>query len=107
LVAVLDGHGHAGDDGLLADIEMAETADEAHAVKLARLLLEAADQEHVAIGLELIILGELGRRRSLECGLGFGVRLLRSGGRLPGGCRHVALPVCVSSLNTGGLAPPA
>ena len=40
---------HADDDGLLADIEMAEAADQAHAVELAGLLLEAADQQHVAI----------------------------------------------------------
>ena len=45
---------HADDDGFLADVEMAEAADQAHAVELARPLLEAADQQHVAIvGLEL------------------------------------------------------
>jgi hypothetical protein len=43
---------HADDDRLLADIEMAEAADQAHAVHLARLLLEAADQQHVAIVFE-------------------------------------------------------
>ena len=32
LVAVLDRHHHAGNDGLLADIEVAEAGDEAHAV---------------------------------------------------------------------------
>src|SRR6185295_14033917 len=40
---------HAHDDRLLPDVEMAEAADQAHAVELARLLLEAADQQHVAI----------------------------------------------------------
>jgi hypothetical protein len=44
LVAVLERHLHADDDGFLADIEVAEPADEAHAVKLAGLFLEAADQ---------------------------------------------------------------
>jgi hypothetical protein len=36
-------------DRLLADIEMAEAADQAHAVQLTRLLLETPDQEHVAV----------------------------------------------------------
>ena len=43
-------HLHADDDRFLADIEMAEAADQAHAVELAGLFLEAADQQHVAIG---------------------------------------------------------
>jgi hypothetical protein len=47
LVALLERHLHADDDGFLPDIEVAEPADEAHAVKLAGLLLEAADQQHV------------------------------------------------------------
>jgi hypothetical protein len=53
LVAVLDHRAHAGDDGFLAYIEMAEPADMAHAVELTRLLLEAADQQHGAIGVEI------------------------------------------------------
>ena len=48
LIALLQGHLHADDDGFLADVEMAEAADRAHAVELAGLLLEAADQQHVA-----------------------------------------------------------
>ncbi len=40
---------HAGYDRLLADIEMAETADQPHAVKLARPLFKAPDQKHIAI----------------------------------------------------------
>ena len=47
---------HADHDGFLADIEMAEAADQAHAVHLAGLLLEAADQQHVPIGLEFDVL---------------------------------------------------
>ena len=43
---------HADDDRFLADIEVAEAADQAHAVELAGLLLEAADQQHLAIVLE-------------------------------------------------------
>ena len=48
-VALLERRLDADDDGFLADIEVAETADQPHAVELARLLLEAADQEHVAV----------------------------------------------------------
>src|SRR3954469_11332838 len=59
LIPVLRGHLHADDDGLLADVEMAETADQAHAVHLAGLLLEAADEQHLAIGVELLVLREL------------------------------------------------
>ena len=50
LVAFDQRHLHAGDDRFLADIEMAEAADEAHAVELAGLFLEAAYEEHAAIG---------------------------------------------------------
>ena len=40
---------HADHHGFLADIEVAEAADQAHAVKLAGPLFEAADQQHVGI----------------------------------------------------------
>ena len=54
-VLVGDRRLHADHHGLLADVEMAEAADQAHAVELAGALLEAADQQHVAIeGLELV-----------------------------------------------------
>src|SRR5712692_4705136 len=48
LVARLDRQLHADDDGLLADIEVAEAADQAHAVELPGLLLEASDEQHLA-----------------------------------------------------------
>ena len=48
LIALLERHLHADDDGFLADIEMAEAADQPHAVELAGLFLEAPDQQHVA-----------------------------------------------------------
>src|SRR5258705_6452678 len=48
LIALLQGHLHADDDRFLADIEMAEPADRAHAVELAGLVLESPDQAHVA-----------------------------------------------------------
>ena len=50
LVALADRQLHASDHRLLADIEVAEAADIAHAVKLPRLLLESADQQHHAVG---------------------------------------------------------
>ena len=65
-------HLHADDDGLLADIEMAEAADQPHAVELSGLLLEAADQQHVAIGLQQMLLVD-GRLAGLAAALpGFG-----------------------------------
>ncbi len=42
---VLDADGNR----LLADIEMAEAADQTHAVELAGLLLEAPDQQHLTV----------------------------------------------------------
>ena len=70
LVAVLERHLHADDHRLLADIEVAEAADMAHAVELAGLLLEAADQQHAAIGVKLLFLLNSGAsaavRRLLE-----------------------------------------
>ena len=54
---VFDRHLHADDDRFLADVEVAEAADEAHAVELAGLLLEAADQQHLAIGVQLLARG--------------------------------------------------
>ena len=48
---------HADDHCLLADIEMAEAADQPHPVHLPRLLLEAADGQHVTV-----IFQELRRR---------------------------------------------
>ena len=70
LVAVLHRHLQADDDRFLADIEMAEAADQAHAVELPGLLLEAADQQHLAIGAELLLLGERGDRRRLRLAAG-------------------------------------
>ena len=60
LVAFTDGHLHAHHHGLLADVEVAEAADQPHAVKLGCPLLEAADQQHLAIGLELLVATERG-----------------------------------------------
>ena len=39
-------------DRLLADVEVAEAADQPEAVELARALLEAADEQHLAVELE-------------------------------------------------------
>ena len=62
LVALLQGHLHADDDGFLADIEVAEAADRAHAVELAGLFLEAPDQQHVAQRGQFLVPGEFGGR---------------------------------------------
>ena len=62
LVALLDRHLHPDDHRFLADIEMAESADETHAVELAGFLLEAADQQHLAKGHEFLFLAEFRRR---------------------------------------------
>ena len=61
LVALLQGHLHADHDGFLADIEVAEAADRAHAVELAGPLLEAADQQHVAQRDQFLLSGEFRR----------------------------------------------
>ena len=49
IVARLQCSLQAHDHGFLPDIEVAEAADQAHAIELPRLLLEAADQQHVRI----------------------------------------------------------
>jgi len=56
LVAFLCRSFEAHHDGFLPDVEMAETADEAHAVELARLLFESAYEQHVAIVGEQLVL---------------------------------------------------
>src|SRR3546814_20961466 len=63
--SILGTHGglHADHHGLLADVEVAEAADQAHAVHLAGLLLEAADQQHVAVVVLEVLDAGLDRRR--------------------------------------------
>ena len=56
LIAWLQGKLHADHHRLLADIQMAEPADQAHAVELAGLLLEAADLQHIVIGFQQQVL---------------------------------------------------
>jgi hypothetical protein len=58
LVALRLSHLQTDNDGFLPDIEMAETADEAHAIKLAGFLLEAADEQHVAVGAQFLLAGK-------------------------------------------------
>lgn len=58
----------ADGDRFLANIEVTEAADEAEAVKLPRLFLETADQNHLAVKFQqlffggLIIFGSVGAR---------------------------------------------
>ena len=63
LVAVaLDGR-HAHRNGFLADVKMAETADQTHAVELAGALLEPPDEQHRAVVAQPLIV--IARRRGL------------------------------------------
>jgi hypothetical protein len=48
----------------LADIEVAETANQAHAIHLASLFLETPDQQHFAIGMKFLVSVEFGWSRS-------------------------------------------
>ena len=59
LIARLDRNLHADDDGFLADIEVAEAADQPHAVQLSGLLLEPANEQHLAVGVKLLLLVEI------------------------------------------------
>ena len=79
LVARFQGHLHADDDGFLADIEVAKAANQAHAVHLAGLFLEAADGQHGPVGGKFLVLAEIGDR---------GRRLLGIGARIFLGDRH-------------------
>lgn len=61
LIALLERHLHPDDDGFLADIEMTETTDRAHAVELTSLLLKPPDQQHVAQRSEFLFTGKFRR----------------------------------------------
>ncbi len=96
LVALDERHLHAGDDGFLADVEVAEAADEAHAVELAGLFLEAADEKHRAVGCDVFLAGEIGGLGGGQRSLYLGVSL-RPGRRLARCLCHISLPSSVSS----------
>ena len=64
LIAFRRRHSDAGDDRLLANVEMAKTADETHAIHLPRFFLEPADEEHVAKGGQFLFLAESGAVRA-------------------------------------------
>ena len=73
ILALFRGHGDAGHHSFLADIEVAEAADQAHAIHLAGLFLETPDQQHFPIGFEVLFRGELGyvgKFLGLRLGLG-------------------------------------
>ena len=53
-----DGVIDADNDGFLADVEMAEPSDQAHAIHLADLLFEAADQQHLAVEIQEELVGD-------------------------------------------------
>ena len=56
LVTVLLHRLHADGDGFLADVKVTKAADQPHAVKLACTLFEAADEQHVAVPGEKLVL---------------------------------------------------
>ena len=62
LVARFERHLHAHHDGFLADIEVAEAADQTHAVHLAGFFLETADGQHGLIGGQILVLAEIVHR---------------------------------------------
>src|SRR5262249_61795669 len=59
LIPRLDRHLHADDDGFLTDVEVAEAADQPHAVQLSRLLLEPTNEQHLAVSVKLLLLVEV------------------------------------------------
>jgi len=75
----------ADDDGFLADVEVAETADQAHAVHLSGLFLEPADQQHLPVMAQNFICIGVGNN---------------------GGCRRLAPAYgCFCRLGTCNLGP--
>ena len=92
---VLAGRGlHADDNGLLADVEMAEPADQAHSIQLTRLFFETADQKHILIIREQFVVG--GDGRGLFGGWLFAGRAFRSGFGF--GCHYVPRLVDVDDI---------
>jgi len=81
LIARLERHLHADNNGFLSDVEVAEAADVTHAVELAGLFLEAADQQHLTICIEALLAGERRNRgRLLRTGCtALGARCTASG----------------------------
>ena len=70
----------------LADVEVAEAADQAQAIKLSGPLFEAADEQHFAVKLEELVLVRL---EALRLRRTFGLRvLLRRGSGFLGSSRH-------------------
>ena len=47
----------ADGDGFLSDVKMAKTTDQAEAIKLSRFFLEPADQQHLPVKFEHLVLG--------------------------------------------------
>ena len=67
LIALFQGHLHSNDDRFLANVKMAKPADEPHAVELASFFLEAADQQHLPVGVDFLRLGKI---RNLRVAIG-------------------------------------
>ena len=64
LITIFHRHPDAGDDRFLTNVQMAEPADETHAIELAGLFLEPANKQHVMVDLELLLLVKLRHNRT-------------------------------------------
>ncbi len=92
-------HEDAGGHRLLPDIQVQEAADVPHAVELAGLFLEAADEQHVAQRALLLLLREGGRMVGLRPAAGgLAPAALACGGRFR--C-HAMLPARPLRANRG------
>ena len=79
-------------DRFLADVEVAEAADQPEPVQLPGALLEAADEQHLLVEIEQFVLRRLIARR---LGRAFAIgaaRGRRFGHGLLGGSRHIYSP---------------
>ena len=59
LVAVFGSSLKTDHNRLLADVEMAEAANQAHSVKLAGLFLESSDQQHFTVERQQLFFGSI------------------------------------------------
>ena len=69
-VALLGGGLKTDDNGFLTDVEVAEAADESHAIELTGLFLESADQQHVAVVAKQFLGGNVWFLCGFPCGHG-------------------------------------
>src|SRR5690606_32954334 len=104
VVALFDALLNANRHGLLADVQVAEAADQPHAVELARALLEATDQDHLAVVAQQVLLRGLRRVGDTPglAGISFGRGGFRHPSTLPAGPRP-ARPLVVTERGFSSL----